>query len=169
LVIIIIVVVVVVVILLILSFLISNSSLLSLYSILNISLRKRLTMVHSKNNDFEDVPGYDIDSPLPITEEDMFNSLNGAQLPPRIRKPLHVHGTTPSPSSSSKKTSKKNTSKKKTAPLANSASTNQCNSNSNSNNQKKRGRKKSSTAPTNSACASFPVSSALKGNYMCSM
>jgi hypothetical protein len=118
-------------------------------------------MVHSKNNDFEDVSGFDIDidSPLPITEEDMFNSLNGAQLPPRIRKPPHVHGTTPSPSSS-KKTSKKNTSKKKTAPLANSARTNQSRSNSNSNNQEKRGRKKSSTAPTNSACASFPVSSA---------
>jgi hypothetical protein len=41
-------------------------------------------MVHSNNNDFKDVPGYDIDSPLPITEEDMFNNLNGAKLPPRI-------------------------------------------------------------------------------------
>jgi hypothetical protein len=28
-------------------------------------------MVHSKNKDFEDVPGFDIDAPLPITEEDI--------------------------------------------------------------------------------------------------
>jgi hypothetical protein len=104
-------------------------------------------MVHSKNNDFEDVPGYDIDSPLPITEEDMFNSLNGAQLPPRLWKPPLVHGTTPTPSLE-KKTRKNNTLKKNTAPLANSACTNQCNSNSN-NNKKKRGRKKSSNGIIN--------------------
>jgi hypothetical protein len=110
-------------------------------------------MVHSKNKDFEDVPGFDIDSPLPITEEDIFNSLNGAQLPPRIRKPPHVHGTTPS-QSFEKKTQKKNTSKKKTGPLANSARTNQCNSNSNN---KKRGRKKSSLPKSSTAPASVSV------------
>jgi hypothetical protein len=124
-------------------------------------------MVHSKNNDFEDVPGFDVDSPLPITEEDMFNNLNGAKLPPRNRNSRHVLGTTPSPPS--KKITSKNTSKKKTAPLANSARTNQCNSNSNSNNNKKRGRKKSSlpkssAAPINPTPVLFPVSSASKGN-----
>jgi hypothetical protein len=86
----------------------------------------------------------------------MFNSLNGAQLPARIRKPPHVHGTTPSPSTK-KKTSKKNTSKK-TAPLANSARTNQSkssgNSNSNSNKKKKRGRKKSSNGIINATSVS---------------
>jgi hypothetical protein len=115
-------------------------------------------MVHSKNKDFEDVPGFDIDSPLPITDEDIFNDLNGAKLPPRIRKPPHVHGTTPSPPS--KKITRKNTSKKKTGPLANSARTNQCKSNSHN---KKRGRKKSSlpkssTAPINPTPVLFPVS-----------
>jgi hypothetical protein len=125
-------------------------------------------VVHSKKNDSDYQDDSDTDSLLPITEEDMFNNLNGAQLPARLRKPPHKHGTTPSPTTKmiSKKKKKKNT--KKPAPLVSSDRTNQSNI---SNNLKKRSRKtsKSSAAPLpiipSIEPVSFPASLGIRGNY----
>jgi hypothetical protein len=131
-----------------------------------IQRKQRLKMVQSKKNAsvYEDDPDFDIDAPLPVTEEDMFNNLNGARLPPRLRKPTQFHDSSPSlPTKNNSK--KKNT--KKTAPLANSARTNQSNSNSSSNSickTKKRVRKKSSS--TVSVPVLVPPSSVLQGNYI---
>jgi hypothetical protein len=131
-------------------------------------------VVHSKENDSDYQDDSDTDSLLPITEEDMFNNLTGAQLPTRLRKAPHIHGTPPSPPTKmiSKKKKKKNT--KKPAPLVTSDCTNQSNSSNNNNNnnkKKKRSRRtsKSSAAPLplipSIEPVSFPASSAIRGNY----